>query len=360
MEPETKNNWTDLASRLAGLEEKVDLAARLETSQRHELLLEMANLEYGNGELDRARGHFNQILKESNLPEHQVEAKLGLAWIAYTRSSWTESEDTVRDALELSHSRGLKAGLLVLRGLLAYRQGRYEKAIRDAKKVLELESSDRVAGFAHSSLGIVYDAKQQGARAHEQYTLGLELARRSRSPELGVRVLNNLGAYHFVREEYKEAMGRFQESIDISRSSGYRVFLGFPLLNLAGTYLTLGDPKRGLETLQEAGRYFRQVGDTMMLGVIEVEQGRLYRLQRDHRRSATHLGQALKYGQDCGAQRNLVLTYRERGLLNRDRHDWSEAISDLRLARELAIILKEQVLMVEIERYLNECMDRRE
>ncbi len=285
---------------------------------------------------------------------------LGLGRIAYTQSKWDDSEDLVRQALDFASKRESKTGMLTLRAMLRYRRGMYEACIQDAKKVIQISPESFEAGLAHSSIGIVHNAYKQDSEAQAHWTQALALAIALKSPELAVRVHNNKGAFYYDRKQYETAKHHFKQAIDIAISANFEIYLGFPYLNQAGNYLATDEKDNALKALEEAKLLFEKVGNVMMLGAVNIELGRMHRQSRNHKKAQTHLARALELCRDGGAHRFLVFTYRELGILHSDQRLWSDAILYFKLALELAMILKDQVQQVDIERYLNECIEKRD
>lgn len=351
-------DWPDLQEQRLRIEAEVGRREKALSSEDPERILELAKLEYLTGEIQAAKDHFQLVSEVSEDVGSQAIALLGLAWVEYTQSHWTDSEDLVREALDRLPPVASKARLLALRSLLAYRRGRYGNSQRDAEAVLQMDPESKAAGLAHSNLGIVLHAMDRGPEALEHWEQALKLARELNYPELAVRALNNRGTLYYTEKQYPQAMEEFNLAIQVGRKAHNLVYLGYPYLNLGGTHLALDEYQEGMEQLKEAGELFNRVGNVMMLGSVHIERGRLYRLRRDHKRGWHCLDKALSLSQTSESLRNLALTYRERGLLHGDQRRWPEAVADLRLARELAVLLKDRVQQLEIDGLLKKLKEQ--
>ena len=353
-----KLKWPSLADKRKALVASV--ASIQEAALKHEPLLELAQVEYLTGDLYLAASYYRQVIDEGGNTNHQISAYLGLAWIAYTHSKWSDASDHLLTGFGLSPKPEQKARLLALRGLVNYRQGKYEKAVEDSLAAIELAPRTDAGGFAHNTLGIVYHALQRNKEAVEQLRIAEDIARRTQHPELMARILNCRGTYHFNQEDYAQAELQFTQAIEIAQDMDLNTYVGYPLINLAGVCNVQDDQKQALVHLTRAESVFQQLEDISMLSAINLEIGGIYRIQRDYHRSQLHIDLAINQARECGNQRNLAFSYRERGLLQRDQHHWNEAIMALKLARELAIILKDRIIQIELGRFLEETYNLKE
>jgi len=325
-----------------------------ETALKHEPLLELAQVEYLTGDLHLAASYYREVIDEGGNTGHQIAAYLGLAWIAYTHSKWSDASDHLLTGFGLCPEPEQKARLLALRGLVNYRQGKYEKAVEDSLAAIELAPRTDAGGFAHNTLGIVYHALQRNKEAVEQLRIAEEIARRTQHPELLARILNCRGTIHFDNKNFEEAEGDFRAAVEITQDVDLKVYMGYPLINLAGVFTIQDDYTQGLFFLNQSEEVFQDIGDIAMLSAINHEIGNAHRVKRDYYRAKAHIDTAINQARQCGNQRNLVFSYRELGLLHRDQHQWNKAIMDFKLAKELAIILNDKIIQIELEQYLKE------
>ena len=347
-----KLKWPSLADKREAL--VASLASIQEAALKHEPLLELAQVEYLTGDLYLAASYYRQVIDEGGNTNHQISAYLGLAWIAYTHSKWSDASDHLLTGFGLSPEPEQKARLLALRGLVNYRQGKYEKAVEDSEAILRLTPRNEAGGFAHNTLGIVLHATQRKSEALEHLRIAEDIARSIGHPELLARVLNCRGTIHFETKDYAEAEHEFKAAIEITQDVGLKVYMGYPLINLAGVYTIQNDYAQGLIFLNQSEAVFQDIGDVAMLSAINHEIGNAYRVQRDYYRALIHINTAINQARQCGNQRNLVFSYRELGLLHRDQHQWNDAIMDFKLAKELAIIINDKIIQIELDQYLKE------
>ncbi len=163
-------------------------------------------------------------------------------------------------ALRAGEAEGAKAELALAlnrQGLASHRLGDAAAVERLGGQILAL--SEEIGGDARAAranglklLGVAHEVSGRFAEAQECFEQSLALLK-----ELGDRrnlgfMLNNLGVIAHLGADYREAVGRYTEALEIFREIGERTWELPTLGNLAGAQIGLGDYAAAESNLRQA------------------------------------------------------------------------------------------------------------
>ncbi|MFL5318407.1 MAG: protein kinase domain-containing protein, partial [Myxococcaceae bacterium] len=211
-----------------------------------------------------------QLLKQSIQNPAAQELRLRLARLrAQTREGKFEeakpnAEKLVADARALKDDP-LLAEVLMAQGLLlsdAWEAEKSEKALREGFELAFSVGHDLVAAQAAVELvHVIGYAQERVAEGRQWATVAhAALGRLGNAPELEARLWNNEGHLHFFVGEYDESVVAYEKSLEIRRrvlgedSPEYAA----PLFNLGRNLDYMGNPKAGLEKINEAREILRK------------------------------------------------------------------------------------------------------
>lgn len=199
----------------------------------------------------------------------QVELGLRLAgalgWFWLMRGYFTEGRAACARALSTAGgSKRARAKVLTSKGMLAWRQGNYQRAAGLLNESLAVyRELGEVLGTAHAlhHLAHVYEAQGSGERAVELFEESLGLFRELRDRWGLTLTLNCLGNALVERGEHDRATGLIEEALDIATKAGDRHGMAdsFRLLGIAR--LRRDDGGRAGPLLEESAALFRSLRD---------------------------------------------------------------------------------------------------
>lgn len=359
LKPNQKLDWPNFLQQRQEVETEFEMGPS-DGESRYDLLLKLARLEYLTGDLKLAREHYLEVAKTCNNHDLKAQSKLGLAEVVFVWRDWEVCGELISEGLDLAPSKEIKAGLLTMRGQLAYRRGELKSSIGNYEVSLRLEPISEARINTLSAMGVTKHDLKLEEEAFQYLDDALNLAYELHYPDLIVRILNNIGTHHYSVGSLEKAKVTFEEAIAIGERIHCNIYICFTYLNLAGTYLKLGQRDDGMEMLLKAKDLFENLGDEMMLGATNIELGHSFRLQHEYRRAMSHLLKGLELGQKCGSLRYTLFAYREMGLLHMDQHEWNRAITDLEIAMAFANTLGNKAHLSDVERALSTCRAQRD
>lgn len=135
-----------------------------------------------------------------------------------------------------------KASVLSNLGVLYTNQQDYKEALDYLKQSLEIKLRYKVAGISRNylNIGVAYDGLKKADKARVYYQKGLQKAREENSHDDIATALNNLGTWHFYREEYQKAIPFLKEAISECDSISDYAGKAWVMANLASSYTNIG------------------------------------------------------------------------------------------------------------------------
>jgi adenylate cyclase len=248
--------------------------------------------------------------------------------------NYAQAQTAVERALSTSRELDNLEGeirCLAQLGLIAYRQGDYERAKEWYNQALTLfddkeSHSDKVTqAFAQvfNGLGIIHHQRGSFYQAKTCYEQALTLSHTSGDRQREATILNGLGATAFRQRHFAEAMTYQQQALAIQRNIGDRAGEGTSLYNLAQITCDGGDYAQTQEYLSAALTILQATGNRWQEINVWNDLGILYQELGDLSRARTCLEQGLQLAKEIGAEEekasyllsNLGLVMRDQGNL---------------------------------------------
>ena len=248
--------------------------------------------------------------------------------LAHAESGFAVSRDTAH--LAKVHNQ---------RALLGSLEGRYEDAIAEAQRALEMLGDDEVLeqaqaqrhiGKAYVGLGrlaegvtelqdavaafrqvgspydvanllqdltLAFTAQGRFDEAADCLHEALSVARRLGAPTQLAGVLNNLGCLHYDRGEYRESLALYEEGLAAARHGGDLRLQAYILVGMADLYRDIGAYERAAP-LYNAGWQMAQESEPGLEIYILAAQADMYRWQGDHAQALGLLEQARRLARE--------------------------------------------------------------
>ena len=259
-------------------------------------------------------------------------------WAQYYEAvgDYVQAQAAAERALSASQERAdrvSEANSLAYLGLIARRQGDYERARSWYRQALTLFQEDvsfspeeAIAfALALNGLGIVYRQQGNFGEARQCYERALGLSRTSGDRRGEAEALNSLGVTAFYRRSFAEAHGLYQQALALQRAIGDRSGEGTSLYNLAAALTQAGDYGKAQEyflatlAIQQAtGNRWEEVNAWNGLGILYQELGDLLKA-RDC------LSHGLELTRDIGDEAGQAYVLATLGLVARDLGDLDSA-----------------------------------
>ncbi len=224
------------------------------------LLAQQGRVAMWQGEIERGRSLLNEA--ELHLPEGSPHLSRALTWRAFAHCKQGKYQQALRDAnraLEISRKVGDQqiphAEALEVKGECLYFVGRRDEAIQHIEQALKiftaLADHENMA-YANMALGYMIMNSGQYKRANRYYLKALEINRLTNNLVRQSEILLNLGAAFHYLGDLRLAQANYCESLNIARQIGHRPFEALALANLGEIYADLHLFNAAIEMYQQA------------------------------------------------------------------------------------------------------------
>jgi len=105
------------------------------------------------------------------------------------------------------------------------------------------------------------EANDDPKKAHGYYVRALTIYKEEKHVYGEARVLNNIGVYHFERDEIRKAKEYFTQSLKLHRQTGNTISEALLLGNLSNVVMDLGDISQSIEYARMAIDIQQRIGD---------------------------------------------------------------------------------------------------
>jgi adenylate cyclase len=246
-------------------------------------------------------------------------------------SDYIQAQAAVERALAISRAqanRVSEANSLTYLGLIARRQGEYERAKAWYQQALTLFQEDEVYSpeeaiiFAQAlnGLGIVQRQQSDYEEAIACYQRALTLSQQNGDRRGEAEALHNLGGIAFYQRDFSDAQAFYRQALEIRRTIGDRAGEGNSLFNMAAAMTDVGDYAKAQEyfsatlSIQQAtGNRWEEGNAWNGLGILHFTLGDLEKAEMCSRRG---LQIAREIGDEAGEAYllgNLGQVMRDRG-----------------------------------------------
>jgi tetratricopeptide (TPR) repeat protein len=252
---------------------------------------------------------------------------LALQWGEYYEavSDYVHAEAAIQQALALAKRETDQEGYarcLARLGMLAWRQGSYEKAEELHNDALTLVLTEQnyqaVQAEIYYGLGLVYREQGKYEKAVEAFEHNQLLASELSNRINEARALNALGSVEHMRRNYQNAIVYYKKALGVRETVGDRAGIGASLLNIAQSLVGLGDYSKVEGLLLDALGIQQAVAGRSWEATIWNELGILYLMIGNLDKSRHCLTQGLMISKEISAEALQAYILGNLGMVLRD------------------------------------------
>ncbi len=151
-----------------------------------------------------------------------------------------------------------------------------------------------------------------------------------------IQVFHDLGRVHLMLGDAPEALGCFQQMLDLAWTLDDENMGGLAYNNMGKAYRMLGEYDLAIEQLKHAVVLFRRVEDIRGIASSADEMGRVHRLRGDLDRAEERIREGLRLREFLGDERSVAVSMHHLGNVHTERGAFREAAQILRDALVLA------------------------
>jgi serine phosphatase RsbU (regulator of sigma subunit) len=199
-----------------------------------------------------------QIATKLKLKKELSSLYVNLGNLYQTTGKMVEAMQAYQSSIEIKEELNDTKGLLTIYnnvGALHYNRGDFKLAIDYHKKFLSVSkylSDSNSMAKACNNLGLDYIGIVQNDTAQMYFDQALFIFKK-RNDLLNQSIsLNNLGELFYNQKQFKTAESYFLKSVNIRINEGNQNTNGYPYVNLANTYLALGNINKAIYYAQQA------------------------------------------------------------------------------------------------------------
>ena len=218
---------------------------------------------YGRGDFLAFKKYCDTLLiiaNKNNLHEVRVNALINLGIYYNNINQYEESLSKYLEASEISNSlpENTRSKILILvnMGNVYNSIGNYNKATSSMNKVIELadsqENAERYLIAAYNALGTIAVHKKDYENSLKYMYQVKDLAIKMNRVDLIITALNNISDIHLRLNQYKEAIDKSTEALQLYTPEGSVESKAWSKLNIGAAFIGLEKPLHALPLLKEA------------------------------------------------------------------------------------------------------------
>lgn len=247
-----------------------------------EVLSDMAEVIYGNGNLLKARNYFERARKM--LPDDrkgQARTHLFCGYIAGSVGQTDKAREDVSKALALYRATGDQAGegfALIASGLFYTSKTKEDESVKLHREAAQIFQSigdrqgEALAGFA---IGQASETRGDHVAALQHYENSLGLYESIGTLDFVIAALYKIGAVHASKNKLDRALTYYQRALDLSRSTKKSRLEVLVLQGIAFVYKAQGDTEGALKHLRTVLKFYQNTSDVRGQAVALNEYGDL-------------------------------------------------------------------------------------
>lgn len=264
--------------------------------------------------------------------------KIAYLWGQYYEaiSEYPQAQANIEQALMACHRESDLVGeafCLTQLGLIANRQGDYERAKANYNQILSTFQSHKIDSgeAAHllaqvlNGLGTIHRQQGNFDQAAECYERALGLSQHDGNRLREAEAFNHLGVTAYYQRHFAEAQTYHQQALHIRQSIGDRVGEGMSWLNLAQIARDLGTYDQAQQYLTAALTIVQATGDRWQEVNLWNDMGILYQELGDLSTAQACLERGLRLAQDIGDEVGQAYLESNLGLVLRDQNNLEAA-----------------------------------
>jgi predicted ATPase/DNA-binding XRE family transcriptional regulator len=265
-----------------------------------------------------------RLALQTFLDRGEIEEELRMAASLHRfwdyRGYWSEGRRWLEAGLArgAAIAAGARADALTSLGVLAQRQGDYERAVTVLEEGLALwRAADDRRGSARALLifGNVVKERGQYQEATALFEQSLQLSQEAGDRAHSVSALGNLGLMAAHQGDLVTARERFEKALDLARELGDKRLRAVTLQNLADIALQMGGLAEASARLEEARPLAEEIGDKYCLAYVLETLAEVQRKQGRTEQAHANLQHSMRLARDLGGLTLLLILFGEMAVL---------------------------------------------
>lgn len=169
--------------------------------------------------------------------------------------------------------------------------------------------------------------------------------------------LMNLGVISRMRGDYAAALDYYQQSLEIRKTTGYKVGVATCYINIAKIYVDNKNDKRALEYYQEADLLLSEYSRPLYRAGVLNNIGLIYQRGNEMVKAKTYFEEALKIYSKLDEPKRVAQVYVNLGKLYRDIEDCGQALDYYSLALVINEEISDRLGQAWCYQYIGGCYD---
>ena len=241
----------------------------------------LGNLYFRQGKYEEAKSYFSQSIELSEavgeMPGAQIVAHLGLTHM--NQGNYDEAIRCQQAQLEFSKRINDKPGMADLYtkiGIVYFEKGEYDSALENYEKGLQISEelgNKQLTAIATGCIGSVYERKGDYEKAMEHFERDLELCKELGDKQGKAIALGLIGELLSFKGAFFKAVDYLQSDLMLSEELGYQKGIAKAQNTLGDVFYFTQQYDRSLKAYNEAINVTRSIGNKLVLGFSLTEKG---------------------------------------------------------------------------------------
>ncbi len=229
---------------------------------------------------------------------------------------------------DISAHKSLVATFWNARGILAFKQARWDTAIAYHREAIQtLAHTNDIGAIAKikDNLGIIYAAKGEWETAILHHELALQSFTEVENHHEIAKTKCNLGLVYTAKGEWDKAISNLLTALPTFQSTHDLHALATTCHNLGFAYRNKGEWEIAFFYYQQALQIFEDMGHTHAVAQVQMGLGLVYGNQEQWDTAIFYHQQALQTVKRIGDTLNMAFTYNNLGIAYQCKDDWNAA-----------------------------------
>ena len=284
-------------------------------------------------DLPEARDHYDAALAVYTELDVDADRASTLINITTLPAGHPDKLKLLEEALVIARSLAspsLEARALHVRADHHFNGGRYDEAVVDLNVAIgKFKEANRPTslGDAYVSLGRLYRAHGQPAKAIEFYDLAADIQERSGELRGLIQSINAKAIALGIVGQIPESREAYERALALALKTGSARIINFQQGNLAAAYADAGDRAGAIRLLEEV---ITRETDPYLLAYRHGNLAGNYLLEQQHERALQHADRSIDYGLRVGNRDYVARLFYQRATIHRALGRLDRALQDAR------------------------------
>ena len=185
----------------------------------------------------------------------------------------------------LPESPNLKVKEVFEKGRKYKQEYRFDEAIKEFKRYLELDPTDEEKGALYILIGNCAYSQSRYEEALIWYEKAIKITERIGDQAGLAATYSNIGLIHYVQGNYQEALKWYEMSIEITKKIGDKAMLATTYNNIGAIYDAQGNYQSALKWYEKSSKICEEIGDQAGLATTYNNIGLIYNAQGNYQRA---------------------------------------------------------------------------